>query len=125
MNTDTLIALLVFAAVLIPLSLWIGFGTKRPSSIDRAAGVHFGQVSPEEDAFQHQPDGPTPHLLASQCMTCRAILCVDRCWLPESLVPLPAGCNVSHGLCPRCERAAQEEINRIVAGEIRTPALTH
>ena len=45
---------------------------------------------------------PTPYIIASQCMVCRGIKCVDNRWLPEAIVTLPVDCNISHGYCPAC-----------------------
>ena len=91
MQPDTLIASAVFAAVAVPLSLWIGFGTKRRDADDAAARVNFEPA-----------ELPKAELIASQCSQCGAVRCTDKRWRAAREVPLPAGCTVSHGLCPVC-----------------------
>lgn len=68
---------------------------------------------PVNPDWPESDERPTADLLACQCAQCRSIRCADRRWLPESLVALPAGCRVSHGLCPKCERAMHAEIDAL------------
>jgi len=82
---------------LVATALWMQ--RKRPDTLP---------VNPD---WPEVPETPTPDLLACQCQNCRRIRCVDRRWMPESIVPLPAGCRVSHGLCPSCERRMHAEID--------------
>ena len=68
---------------------------------------------PVNEDWPERPSQPQPELTAGQCMTCRRVRCLGGRWLHEATVTLPAGCRVSHGLCPSCERRAHSEIDAI------------
>lgn len=87
--------------------------TRRRDPVDDDACVQLGPVA----------DAPVPHLIATVCAQCGAVKCTDRRWLPARLVRLPE-CSLSHGLCPICARAAEDELDRVLP-KPATQALPH
>ena len=101
--------------------------TRRTDPDDRASGTQIGQLSHEEDAFHHQPNGHSPELTRVVCMTCGRVRCADKQWRPAREVCRPEdyGLTVqtSHGYCPRCADAAHAELDAALpVGSVAVPA---
>ena len=112
MNTAELKLLVESSALIFGTLLLIGLARQLfDRSDDRAAGVRFGQVSPEEDAFQHAlravPAWPTKHFV-STCMYCHHVTRSDA-------HPVRVGdeLRVSHGICPRCMASKHPEVAHV------------
>jgi len=118
MQPDTLIASAVFAACAVPLSLWIGFGTKRRDADDAAANVNFGQISPAEDAAQPEPAATPPSArpgdyFITVCSWCHTVTRIryGAASLEADRILLRRGdtLQVSHGICQSCLLATEKE----------------
>ncbi len=109
MTHENIIGAFVAGLIVTVFFLWL-----RSSPIDAEAGIVRGYAD----------ESPTPDLLACQCSACRNILCSDRRWLPESAVPLPIGCRISHGVCPSCERRAVEGVETLAGADKRSGCAT-
>ena len=95
MKLETLIASAVFAACAVPLSLWIGFGTKRRHADDAAAGVDFNPA-PADAA----PPRERPEHSFTVCAWCNTVLSAR---IAEGGPILSGdGLKVSHGICQTC-----------------------
>lgn len=100
---------------------WAFLVLVRQSPDDAESGTLIGQVSPQEDAFQHgagpqtngapvsNPERPAKHFIVA-CSHCCRVKGSDG-------QPVRVGdeLRVSHGLCPDCARAWEEEAAQLTS----------
>ena len=65
--------------------------------------------------YEQDHDRPRPDLLACVCQSCESVRTQDQRWLKG--IPIPTGCRISHGICPPCEQALTERVNRLLNSE--------
>ena len=110
-NPLELLAYAVAIIVALAFSLWIG-SLWLDRRDDDAAGINLGQISHEEDSFQHATapaPWPSKHFI-SACMYCHHVTVVHG---GKANIRVGDELRVCHGICDRCMADKHPEVAAI------------